>query len=765
MKAFFKNKKNLLVLFYSFLIILLIIFLYLDFRNKSINENSKYEIIESEISLSTNDQMSIDANKYKSDINLDNIVWKSSNENIVSVDGSGVVTAISSGTAEISINEKDKKIVVIKINVSNELEEKIEPKITLLNSTLNLSIEDSYSVEAEITPSNFSQKIKCSVNDNTIASENNCTIKAIKQGQTIVNVCSIENSKLCSEIIVNVYEKTIDAKTYKLTYDCNNGTSQKLEDSCITSESSCSVKLKSGCSYTGYEFVGWSEKKNNTTYKTVDTSVSLSENKTLYALWKKPEKKYTISFFKNGATSISKNQVSCTIPEAFAGSKQSTTCSITLPTITIDKKYSTVIGWSKDRNSTTSEYAPGTTIKISSDMQLYAITKSQNPYTATFNKGYGASVSSNSISCYRYNNSKSCSIVSPKLIPNTGGTSLGWSTSASKISGFININSKITLTKNVSYYGIAFNLDNFTLYMNTSGNDSNIGIYTGKSLKSLLGVYNRLVELSKIAQFNKITIKVGAGTYSESRINWISKQINANIINLTGSTGITPTIFSGKDVKNNLSLLYIRNDDSKIVYNISNLTIDKYANGIFGYYINKSSFNNLKFTNIGVTYSKYTNAYGGIDIQYSSNNTITNCTFTNFIGTSGRLHGIYIANSSNYNKIYNNTFKNCDGDPIRVRNVSNYNEVYNNTFTNAGKLAYMSEWYRNYDYEPVDGEIDESASTGNKFYNNKLNCGYNNTKLKQITCIATYVSQKTNGICIDGSMNELTEYDNTNNCK
>ena len=113
-------------------------------------------------------------------------------------------------------------------------------------------------------------------------------------------------------------------------------------------------------------------------------------------------KKFTIELNSNGAI-LENNSISCVT----SGSE----CEITLPEISTD---GTVIGWSTNPNSTTSNYSVNQKIKLTKDMTLYAITK--KTFTATFDKNAATSLSYTTKSCDAYNGDTSCTVKTPTII-------------------------------------------------------------------------------------------------------------------------------------------------------------------------------------------------------------------------------------------------------------------------------------------------------------------------------------------------------------
>lgn len=161
--------------------------------------------------------------------------------------------------------------------------------------------------------------------------------------------------------------------------------------------------------------------------------------------------KVTITFDKNGASSIGATSLSC-------NKLNNTSCTIKAPKITPANGFE-VVGWSTDSTSTKASILPGKNITIKDNTTYYAITKSKTAYKATFdprNVAIGnekTGVKSNS-ACYRYNGSSSCKIKTPSVKVSSNQKFLGWSTNNKATSATIKAKQNISLKANATYYAI-----------------------------------------------------------------------------------------------------------------------------------------------------------------------------------------------------------------------------------------------------------------------------------------------------------------------
>ena len=223
-------------------------------------------------------------------------------------------------------------------------------------------------------------------------------------------------------------------KKYTLSYNANNGSgapsSQSVSVSCkgwSTSNTASSASYSCGSSYkpttnitlyavwysngsatisstkptrSGYTFLGWSTSSSasSASYSS-GSSISISSNTTLYAVWKKnPTTSYTVNYNANGGSGAPSSQnvsFSCsgwsTSSTASSASyscgssykptanttlyavwgKGTTTLSSTKPT----RAGYTFLGWANDKNATSAEFQSGTKVSLKDNVTIYAIWK------------------------------------------------------------------------------------------------------------------------------------------------------------------------------------------------------------------------------------------------------------------------------------------------------------------------------------------------------------------------------------------------------
>lgn len=268
---------------------------------------------------------------------------------------------------------------------------------------------------------------------------NNSTYEATKAGTYTVKVkdkAGNESVKASITIPESYFKKDVkkETHTYKVTFNGNGASVTKGELSCSTTGLSCKIKLPEIKRDNGI-IIGYSENANATTpqYK-VGQEISVTENKTLYAI---TAKKITLTINGNGAK-VTKSSVTCNV---YNNDK---TCKVTTPTIT--RSGYSVIGFNSNSNATSPEYKTNTSVTLDKNKTMYAITSKK--LTATF-KGNGASVSSSSSSCNIYNTAKTCNVTAP-TITRSGWTILGFSTNKNATTG----STAKTLSAGKTYYAI-----------------------------------------------------------------------------------------------------------------------------------------------------------------------------------------------------------------------------------------------------------------------------------------------------------------------
>ena len=237
---------------------------------------------------------------------------------------------------------------------------------------------------------------------------NNSTYEATKAGTYTVKVkdkAGNESVKASITIPESYFKKDVkkETYTYKVTFNGNGASVTKGELSCSTTGLSCKIKLPEIKRDNGI-IIGYSENANATTpqYK-VGQEISVTENKTLYAI---TAKKITLKINENGAT-VKDTEKKCYIYN------KNTSCKITTPMIS--RSGYSIIGFNEDAQAHTEKYKVSSNLNIDKDKKIYAITSKK--MTAIFD-GNGATVSNKNATCNIYNTEKTCSVSIPQITRN-----------------------------------------------------------------------------------------------------------------------------------------------------------------------------------------------------------------------------------------------------------------------------------------------------------------------------------------------------------
>lgn len=187
------------------LIIVLLIGNFILNEKKYNNQNDLFfEFTNDEISLKENDSFNLQ-NNFLTNYETENIEWNSSNEDVVTIDKDGVITALDCGTVIITanINGEEKNFTV---NVSNE-EIYIE-SIMLSTNRVIMQVDGTFKINYTYSPSNANiHNFIYKSSDNDIATVDNYgNISAKKEGTAIIVVTYEGNNNVKEQLEVIVKE-------------------------------------------------------------------------------------------------------------------------------------------------------------------------------------------------------------------------------------------------------------------------------------------------------------------------------------------------------------------------------------------------------------------------------------------------------------------------------------------------------------------------------------------------------------------------------
>ncbi len=165
-----------------------------------------------EVKIAVQETKQLNLNTTQSDL-----MWKSSDEEIVTVSGSGSITGIKEGTAKVTVSTSNglSKSINVTVESGGEIE-KIEftqieiTKDNSNNAQLTMKTNDVFSLTPTITPVNASNKsLIFDIQDSTIISGTpsidgtSLTITALKAGTTTITVKSSNNISAILKVIVS----------------------------------------------------------------------------------------------------------------------------------------------------------------------------------------------------------------------------------------------------------------------------------------------------------------------------------------------------------------------------------------------------------------------------------------------------------------------------------------------------------------------------------------------------------------------------------
>lgn len=360
--------------------------------------------------------------------------WKSTDPSIATIDTSGNIKALNSGTVKIIATNNEEIIYEYTI----EITKKEIDIISFKEKDIYITVNDKYTLEIN-EEYNFSTLTWKSSNEDIVKVDKG-KITALKEGISIItvttktgmsdtcNVTVLKQQKLekieFSTSSKNIYigEKYQSEIIYK-PYKINSNITYKSSNEKIATVSSSGIisGIAEGETIITATVNGLTTKINIKVIKNVDKTIS-------------------INFNKNGADYISKDKESCNI--------KNNSCKITFPNIS--REGYKIVGWSKNNNSTKADYQPGETVTVYSNETYYAIT--YKTITAKFNSNR-ANISKNSESCNIYNNDNSCKIESPTISRNNYKI-LGWGLTSDTNDIVIQSGGILTINSPKTYYAI-----------------------------------------------------------------------------------------------------------------------------------------------------------------------------------------------------------------------------------------------------------------------------------------------------------------------
>ena len=486
---------------------------------------------------------------------------------------------------------------------------------------------------------------------------NNSTYEATKAGTYTVKVkdkAGNESVKASITIPESYFKKNVkkETHTYKVTFNGNGASVSKDELSCSTTGLSCKIKLPEIKRDNGI-IIGYSENANATTpqYK-VGQEISVTENKTLYAI---TAKKITLTINGNGAT-VKDTEKKCYIYN------KKTSCKITTPMIS--RSGYSIIGFNSNANAKTAGYKTNASITLDKDKTIYAITSKK--LTATF-KGNGATVKDTEKKCYIYNKKTSCKITTP-MISRSGYSIIGFNSNANAKTAGYKTNASITLDKDKTIYAITSK----KLTATFKGNGASVS-----SGSSSCNIYNTAK-----------TCNVAAPTVTRS--GWTILGFSTNKNATTGSTA--KTLSAGKTyyaiTKKNITVTFDSKGAETIEYKSKSCTIynSQTKCKIRIPILNKKGYSSYGYDVLGneTQWSRY---HMNETYEFSSNQTLV----ANYLEKTSHYKNISVYKQFTLGNILIEIDNSCSN---KARFVSDLNTLYSKMpklFSGKGKLMILND--------------------------------------------------------------------------
>ena len=143
-----------------------------------------------------------------SDASNKKVTFTSSNPGVATVTASGKVTAKKAGTAEVTVKTNDgKKTRTCTITVTDK------PKVQLSKTSLNLTVGDSETLTATVSPAGSDQTVIWTSSDTSVATVKDGLVTAVKAGKATITCTAKdgETSATCAVTVTDPENPVIDS--------------------------------------------------------------------------------------------------------------------------------------------------------------------------------------------------------------------------------------------------------------------------------------------------------------------------------------------------------------------------------------------------------------------------------------------------------------------------------------------------------------------------------------------------------------------------
>ena len=239
-------------------------------------------------------------------------------------------------------------------------------------------------------------------------------------------------------------------RTVILNFERNQGEGIVAPRTCIVSVEtpSCSITIPNEApTREGYTFLGWADSRDATSAAYVaGGSITISDTKTIYAVWQLVTRTATLNFDRNNGEGIVAPRT-CTI------SVETPTCSITIPNEAPTREGYTFLGWADSRDATSAAYVAGGSITISDTKTIHAVWKL---ITTTLTLDYDLNGGEGSIpvqTCTISIENSTCDVTIPSASPSKEGYHfVGWEESVGTATVRYGAGDKVTLEGDKTVY-------------------------------------------------------------------------------------------------------------------------------------------------------------------------------------------------------------------------------------------------------------------------------------------------------------------------
>lgn len=394
----------------------------------TVNENNSLK----SISFSDNNKSIYIGEKYQTEIIYEpvnpnkKVTYKSTNNNIATIDDAGLITGKGEGEVVIIANIDDLS-AIINIKVSKSADK-----------TINVKFDNNGSTSIG------SSSAKCT------SQSNGCIIKLpsiTRKGYNIVGWSSNANATSAEYKVgdkITVYGDTtyyaITNKTLKADFKSNGASMSDATETCkvYNKKDSCNIRIPN-IIRTGYNIIGWGTDASATSSSvSPNSNINLKSNVEYFAI---TSKILTANFVSNGAN-ISDTKKECVIYNT------NSSCEIVSPSIS--RSGYNIVGWGSSSMATTKVLDSESTVKLDKTVTYYAVTYKRVTTSFVSNR---SNISKTSATCDIYNNATSCNVTSPTITRNNYSV-LGWAGSPDASTAIAKSGENIAVSSPSTYYAL-----------------------------------------------------------------------------------------------------------------------------------------------------------------------------------------------------------------------------------------------------------------------------------------------------------------------